>query len=155
MMNRGKREDKRKAEASFTVEASLLMAVILPVLVAVLLTGFYLHDRAYLQGITTELCGMGSNLRIYDDRESRMTRIRDRRLSHSLLWAGEAAGSVNCGEETVSADAGAGFPIPGITGHLMGDAKADLKAQWSRRLLRPTDLIWQIRGAKYLLDKTL
>ena len=74
--NRTTRKKRSCAQASFTVEAALLMTVILPVLIALLITGFYLHDRAFLQGVTTELCAMQSNLRMYEDSASQTERVR-------------------------------------------------------------------------------
>ena len=38
----------KRLRASFTIETTLLMSVILPVLIALLMAGFYVHDRAKL-----------------------------------------------------------------------------------------------------------
>ena len=141
------------AQASFTVEAALLMGMILPVLIAVLVMGFYLHDSAYLQGTVTELCARGSCLRLYSDRQEKLFAIRSGRLSRSLLWTKGASGSVSAGEDEVSAQAAGSFPVPGLAARLLGKSSLAVKAKWSRKLYKPTDLIWKIRAAKYLLDE--
>ena len=68
---RKKKKGSLYAEASFTVEASALMTIILPVLIVILLAGFYLHDSAYLQMTATELCAMGSNMKVYKESADR------------------------------------------------------------------------------------
>lgn len=143
------------AKASFTVEASLLMAIILPVLIAILLAGFYLHDSASLETAVTELCAMGSNLRGYGERSSDLEDVKNRRLSHSLLWTRQAAGTVSSGEEDVSARLSGTFPVPGLVGKLMGSAQIQVTKTWSRRLYRPAEMIWKIRAVKYLADSAL
>ena len=143
------------ANASFTVEASLLMALILPVLIAILLAGFYLHDSASLEMTATELCAMGSNLRDYGERASVLERVKNRRLSHSLLWTRQAAGTVGSGEETVSAQLSGTFTVPGLVSSLMGTAQTQITKTWSRSLYRPAEMIWKVRAAKYLADQAL
>lgn len=41
---------KRVKKASFTIEAALLMTCLIPLLTALIYLGFFLHDRAYMQG---------------------------------------------------------------------------------------------------------
>lgn len=45
----------KQVKASFTVEAALLMLIILPVLIGTIYLGFYLHDRAILSNGAYEL----------------------------------------------------------------------------------------------------
>lgn len=143
------------ARASFTVEAALLMGIILPVLIALLLAGFYLHDRAYLQCVTTELCARESNLRLYENRSAQLAGIRDQRLGHALLWTRNASGSFSEGDDSAEAQAAGSFPVPGLAARLFGAGQLEVKASWSRRLYKPADLIWKARAAKYLLDEAL
>lgn len=48
-------------KAQFTVEAALLMVIILPVLIGVLHAGFDLHDKVYLNGVNLERTSMYIN----------------------------------------------------------------------------------------------
>ncbi len=148
-------KNRWQAPGSFTVEAALLMGIILPVLIALLLMGFYLHDKACLQGTASELCARGSSLRLYKDREGTLAKIRDKRLSHSLLWTRDVSGGVTAGTDEMSASAEGSFPVPGLIAALTGNKLSTVGAKWQARLHDPTDLIWKIRGAKYLLDEVL
>ena len=145
------RRKRSCAQASFTVEAALLMAVILPVLIALLITGFYLHDRAFLQEVTTELCAMQSNLRMYEDSASRTERVRQHRLAHTALWAGDLNGECRSSKEQAAADMTGTFTLPGIIGALLS-SQSGIHAHWERRLYDPAPLIRNARAAKYLLD---
>ena len=152
---RKKKKGALYAEASFTVEASALMTIILPVLIVILLAGFYLHDSAYLQMTATELCAMGSNMKVYKESAADPESVKNTRLRHSLIWIRGASGTVSSGEDTVSAQLSGSFAVPGLAGRLMGFAKMQITKTWSRRLYRPSEMIWKIRAAKYLADAAL
>jgi len=140
------------ADASFTVEAALLMTIIVPVLIALLITGFFLHDQGYLQGTATELCAMQSNLRLYDDAASQTEKVRKHRLKQGTLWSRNLSGAVQSSEEKAGADMDGTFPLPGLTGALLPGDLTDMSAHWDRRMYDPAPLIRKIRAAKHLID---
>lgn len=44
---------KRK-KGSYTVEAAMLMSILIPVFIGIIYLGFYLHDKALLEGAALE-----------------------------------------------------------------------------------------------------
>ena len=139
----------------FTVEASLLMLLIIPVLTALLLCGFYVHDNAFLQGAAEEITAMGSNLAAYESRDSLLQRTLRQRVSHTMVWTRSVRSSVSCSDTDVQAEAGGTFPVPGLAAQLFGVQNASAGGSADRHLIRPARIIWKIRGAEYLIDQTL
>ena len=41
---------KKAEKGSFTVEISLIMSLLIPLLMCLIYLGFYMHDRAFLEG---------------------------------------------------------------------------------------------------------
>lgn len=75
----------KRARGSFTVEASLLMTIIIPVLVSLIYGSFYLHDCAVMQGAACELAAMASNLQGDPNRESLLQEKR-RSCCRGVCW---------------------------------------------------------------------
>ena len=45
---------KKAEKGSFTVEISLIMSLLSPLLMCLIYLGFYMHDRAFLEGAALE-----------------------------------------------------------------------------------------------------
>lgn len=150
-----RKRGKHAALAQFTVEAAFLMVIILPILAGVLLAGFYLHDRTFLQGTAVEVSAMGSVLQTDGDAEEKLGKLLKRRLKGSMLWALEASGTAECGEKQVSVSCSGSFHVPEITEVYLGKADGELQKIRERRLYDAADLIWKVRSAKYLIDALL
>ena len=140
--------------ASFTVEASLLMTVILPVLIALIITGFYVHDQACLQGTACEAAALGSCLRMYDDRAGVLQATMQKRRGGILLWTKGAGGSAQAGRDASSASCSGQFPLPSLTAALLAGSSLQVGASWQKALYQPARLIWKIKGVRYLLHST-
>ncbi|MCR5160778.1 MAG: hypothetical protein K6C06_03310 [Lachnospiraceae bacterium] len=147
-----KPEAARALKGEFTAEAALLMAVILPVLAALLLAGFYIHDRTMMQGAACEIAAMGSNLRLYDDKEGALQERKNTLASQGSLWTEGIKGNCRVSEEAAAAEYTGSFPVPGITAGLLLRGKASMQASWNRKLYRHTDMIRIVRGIKYVVD---
>ena len=136
----------------FTAEAALLMSVIFPVLVALLLAGFYIHDRTMMQGAACEIAAMGSNLRFYDGSTGTLQKTENALASQGGLWTEGIKGNCRVSEEASAAEFTGLFPVPGITAGLLLRNKASMQTSWSRKLYRHTDMIRIVRGIKYVVD---
>ena len=90
-----KAKRKRMAKGSFTVEAALLMTVLLPVIVSLIYTAFFLHDRTLLQGAACEVAAMGSNLSEEKDIDQILEKIKNQVMSARLLGTKDKAATVN------------------------------------------------------------
>lgn len=109
-------------KGSFTVEASLLMAILIPLLVGMIYLGFYLHNRAFLQGAAYELAQIGL---LYDREEDAVRAMEERSrqlLDGYLLGGGRWTGSVSLEREEVQVTLRGSLQAPGIAVELfLGD----------------------------------
>ena len=79
------------SKGSFTVEASLLMAILIPLLVGMMYLGFYLHNRAFLPGAACELAQIGL---LYDREEDALRAMKSKGIGScwtDIYWV-EAVG---------------------------------------------------------------
>ena len=129
----GKKEI-RTLKASFTVEAALLMGVILPVCVAII----------------CETAAMGSNFASRKD--GAVSKTAASISPHRLVWARNLSFSVAAGKDSVTATFSADFRVPGAIAALMTGGSIRLTGTWQRSICRPARLIWKIRGVKFLAD---
>ena len=152
---KSKKANLWRLPARFTVEASLLMLIIIPFLIALIIGGFYIHDRTYMQGVSCELTAMGSNLRLYDNRSSLLNKRAKGRLSHTLMWSRTASADVSADGSGVSSSCKGSFPVPGLTARMLSADNISIQTSASRNLLDPAALIWKVRSARYLIDQAL
>ncbi len=141
-------------QASFTVELSLLMGLVLAMLIAILIAGFYVHDQACLQGTVCELTAMAGNLQLYKDRDSKMGTCLEKR-KQTVIWSKNTAGEYSVGEDSASASCHGSFAVPGMTAGLLLGGSVDTGAGWKHNLYHPADIIRTAKGAKYLVDDIL
>ncbi len=142
-----------RLHASFTVEMSLLMTLILPALIALILIGFYVHDQNVMQGAAVEVTAMGSNLRQYEDRDGRLAELASSLCSHRLMWTRGASGSASAGSTSAQAAFSGSFPVPGLIARFVTGGSLTSGASCTRQLYRPTKLIRMARGVKFLLNE--
>ncbi len=147
-----KMRGKGKAAALMTLEAALLMSLILPLLAGIMVSGFYLHDRAYLQAVCTELSFLGSDLMLYSDREAQLDRTEEKRTSNALMWARTAECDHTAGDIEADAGARAGFHVPGLIAEVFPVRMPEISVSWKRNIYHPAELIWTVRSVKYTLD---
>ncbi len=140
------------AKASYTVEMTLLMSLILPLLIAILMAGFYLHDRALFQGAACEAAAMGSNLAVYDTQGSEVAALGHALTAHRAVWSRGASGSTSADQESASASFSGHFHWPGMIGKLWQSSHGQSEGQWSRRIYHSADLIRKVRGVEYVVD---
>lgn len=96
---------KRDLNGSFTVEAALLMTVLIPLLTALIYLGFYQHDKVWIANKTrTE--AMEAAL---DPRQKKPDG-----LERSTWPAGNVSGGVKRGKNKVTADRKGTFKNSGI-----------------------------------------
>lgn len=110
------------SKGSFTVEASLLMAILIPLLVGMMYLGFYLHNRAFLQGAACELAQIGL---LYDREEDAIKAMEQRNrqlLDGYLPGGGSWTGSVSLERKEVQVTLRGSLQAPGMAVNLfLGD----------------------------------
>lgn len=120
---------RRWERGSFTVEASMLMTVLLPAFVWVIYLGLYLHNQSFLQGAAYEMAAIGA---LYDDEKEALSAMEERKrelLENYLLKADAVQIEAKIQEEQVCVDLKGNMRMPGMAVRLFGKGETTLKAQ--------------------------
>ncbi len=138
-----------RLRASYTVEAALLMAVILPVLLALLYLGFYLHDRGVLNGAAQEIAAIADLNHWKESGNAHLGRSAAK-LADRTGASGKASSTASASGTQASVSYSASLRLPGLLPNLFGKSTLDTGASAKRDLLRPADTIRKIRGLEYV-----
>ena len=151
-MKRTQRKKRRKLKGYFTVEAALLMTLILPLLIALLLMGFYLHDQAKMVCIVGEGAAIGSTMRLYEDAAEVMEESVSKDAQAGMIWTRNVSTSSQLDEDEAGAQVEGSFRMPAFVSLFVTDGTRSLEKSSSRTLYRPAKLIRKVRGLKGLAD---
>ena len=146
------RNKEKKLKGSFTIEATLLMSFILPMLIALLMAGFYVHDRALLQGIACEAAARGNCLAMENGSASAVRKTIQERIPPGLMWAGNTGKQFQADEEQIHVSLSGTFRFPGFSSFLLPGGNRPVNGEWERTVYHPAKLIRKVRGAKALID---
>lgn len=135
--------------ASFTVEAALLMTVILPVLLAILYYGFYLHDKGGLNGAAQQVCAQADLNNWKSSGNNKLSKMAQK-LKGLTGASKNVSSSVSALSTQVSVSYRASLSLPGLLRPLFGKSRLDTGASAKRTLLYPADVIRKIRGLEYM-----
>ena len=138
-----------RLQASFTVEAAMLMWVILPVLLALLYLGLFLHDKGVLNGAAQEVAATADLNRFRNGGNARLARKADQ-LADRTGASGKAKSYVQVTDHEVSASYSASMKLPGLLPKLFGKETLDTGADVTRILPDAADTIRKIRGLEYV-----
>ena len=138
---------------SFTVEASLIMTILLPVLAAILYLGFCDHDRGILMGAACEITATADNMLWKKNPGNGLDRKASSLAKQHLLCARNVKTQVSVSEDHVRVSYSGSFSLPGILPRLFGKGVLSVDQQRDRVLLHPTDVIRTIRGLEYMTDR--
>ena len=138
-----------RMQASFTVEAAMLMCVILPVLLALLYLGLFLHDKGVLNGAAQEVAATADLNRFRNGGNAHLARKADQ-LADRTGASGKAKSSVQVTDHEVSASYSASMKLPGLLPKLFGKETLDTGANVTRILPDAADTIRKIRGLEYV-----
>ena len=140
-------------EGSFTVETTLLMMIILPVMIGLIIAGMFVHDRAKLQGYACELAARGSCLTVHTDRNAVLQRTASVLENKGTMWTRNVGISASANEEHASAGAAGSFSFPGFTGDFLESMVSSCSGEWERQIYHPAGLIRKVRGLHALHEK--
>lgn len=141
----------RTVRAVFTVEAALLMGILLPVLISILIAAFYVHDAGVLEGLACEAAAMGSN---YTERgEGNIHRTASEIGKKRTIWIHDISISVETNKKATVASYSGDFKIPGLMAQLLTGGRVTLTGRCRRAVCQPAKTIRMIRGVMYVLDE--
>lgn len=149
--------DKKRTmlKGSFTVEAALLMTIILPVLIALIYIGFYVHDSAVIQSVLCETAAMGSNLEGDPEREALLEKKKEELLKGRLIVAQQVSAELSVTDSKIVLNSDGTFCFPGMISQLVNGGSSDIQKKCERKLYHPAETIWKIRGIKTLADTVM
>lgn len=141
--------NRLSVKASFTVEAAMLMTLILPVLLALIYLGLFLHDKGVLNGAAQETVAIADLNRWKKSGNARLAG-RAGKLADRTGPSGKAKVSVSVSDHQASAEYDASMKLPGLLPKLFGKSTLDTGASAQRILPEPADTIRVIRGLEYV-----
>lgn len=151
-----KRDSSRKEiyemQGSFTVEASMIMGIVLMILVAILYASFYVHDRGVAQGIVCELAAYGNGLSWENTVEQQMEKRKKELISSRFLHTEGIKVTAAKEKDQVTAAFSGSFLIPEFVQPLFLEKEKSVEKTWKRAIYDPADTIRKIRGVKYMVE---
>lgn len=155
-MGRTKSDNSRFCEsrwkASYTVEAAILMAIILTVMAALLFAAFYLHDRAVLQAGSCEIAVTGSNTVTTKEQQNVISELKKLITKDRLLGSRNITNQIDAEDTAVKVVWQGSFPIPGFTANYFWQGKLDIDVSWNSKKAQPANTIRKIRGVRKLIN---
>lgn len=133
---------QEKQKGSYTVEAALLMGLILPVLVGIIYMGFFLHDRSFTQAAAHE-AAVYASLHA-DDKKADAESAAGRLIKGRLLGTADMSGSSSADEKSVQISYHGNFKVPGMVMQFW--AKQEVVSKVNLTIERPSRRIRKIRG---------
>lgn len=135
---------------SYTIETSLLMGILLPLLVGIIYIGFFLHDRSFLQCSAHEAASYASlhaDDKNADAAAAAQKLIADRTLGTQSISANTAAST-----RQVQVTYKGTFSFPGPVIPFFGQSTAIIESGVTLNLERPSRRIQKIRGASKVIS---
>lgn len=139
---------QEKQKGSCTVEAALLMGVILPVLVGIIYMGFFLHDRGFTQAAAHEVAVYASLHA--DDKKMDVESAANRLIKGRLLGVADMSGSSSADGKSVQISYHGNFKVPGMAAQFW--AKQEVSSRVTLTIERPSRRIQKIRGLVKAVD---
>ncbi|MCC8103055.1 MAG: hypothetical protein LIP11_12655 [Clostridiales bacterium] len=141
----------RAWKGSYTVEAAMVVSITVMVLASLILVSFYAHDRAVFQSFVCEIAAVGSNYATENERTSAVNLAKAQVSASRFLGSSSLSGSVQAGEDEVTASWSATYPVPGFAMEYLAGGELSIHTSWTSQIADPTDTIRLIRGAGELI----
>lgn len=151
-MNLSKESKSGEYKGSYTVEAALLMGIILLVMASLIIAGFYLHDRAVLQAMTCEIASAGSHVATEKEQQKVIADLRKILTRNRLMGSRNASEQTKSDKNEVSAVWQAEYPVPGMAAKFFIKNKLHIKVSWQMKRVKAAGLIRKVRGVRKLVN---
>lgn len=135
---------------SYTIETSLLMGILLPLLVGIIYMGFFLHDRSFLQCSAHEAASCAS-LHV-DDTNIDVTTAAQKLIKGRTLGTHDISADSAVGTRQVRVAYKGTFSFPGLTVPFFGQSASVIQSGITLNLERPSRRIQKIRGASKVIN---
>lgn len=141
-----------KLKGSYTVEAALIMSILIPLLSAIIYLGFYVHNKAVLQEAACRIVSAGSLNQAEGKASQVMEEIKQDILECRLIGMSGAQGEVTEGS-TLSASFRGSFYVPGLVMRFFCGNRMEITVNKSMKNVQPVKILQKIRSIEKLLDR--
>jgi len=141
-----------RARGSFTVEATLIMTILLPILTALIYTGYYYHDRGVLQAAACEVAACADNLQDTKDLQNKLNQLAVSLTDSRSIAVSSLRRTVSLSDSRVEVTCSGTLSLPGLIAPLFGKSTLSIRETCRRDLTQPTDIIRKARGVEYVMD---
>ena len=124
---------KTRLSAVFTVEAALLMALILPVLLSLIYLGFLDHDRGVLQGAACEAAALADNSAPDKARADKLRTLTEEIGKDAVLVSRSLESSFSLSKDFVQVSYTGSMKVPGLLPRLFGRETLPSQLQAERK----------------------
>lgn len=138
---------------STTLEASLLMGIMIPLLIGIIYLGFFLHDKALLQGAAIETAVYASLYKSGEEKKSLCEERANMLIRGRLLGIKAPRVSVNVDTSQITVKYEGKFKVPSMILKFFYNGSIPVKVQKVHSLKEPARTIQKVRGIQQLLDK--
>ena len=140
-----------RLRGSYTVEAALLMTVILPLLFGIIYLGFYLHNGAMMQNAAYELAVLES---LQGEEEEDFAEERKQALTGQAFFGlKNVQAEVKKGKKHITASLEGTFYIPGLVMRFWCQNRLKLSADAKLAVCEPGKTIARIHMLKKLIEE--
>ena len=145
-----KNKKEMRLAGSYTIEAALLMGIILPLLVGIIYMGFFLHDRGFLQAAAYEVAVYASLHA--DDNGMDMTKAAQTLTAGRMLGIRTVLTESTVGEHQVDVAYRGQFQVPGMIQRFFDQRAITVRSGVTLTLERPSKRIQKIRGIANIVN---
>lgn len=135
---------------SHTIEASLLMGILLPLLVGIIYMGFFLHDRSFLQCAAHEAASYASLHA--DDKNTDISAAAQKLITGRTLGTSDISADAAASTRQIQITYKGTFSFPGLSVPFFGQSAAPVRSGVTLNLERPSRRIQKIRGASKVIN---
>lgn len=132
-----------KQKGSYTVEATLLMGILLSVLVSIIYLGFWYHDRNFLRNAAYEAACTAS-LRA-DDENYQIGKVAGSLIKGRLLATSSLATDCKTTEKSAAVCYQGTFRVPGMIAVFFQKQRLEIKEECELSTQRPSERIQKVR----------
>lgn len=138
---------------SYTVEAALLMTIVIPVLTGILYLGFYLHNCALLNCAAYETAVYASLCREKEESRELVERKSRELISDRLLGARGISGDTSVEEDKVTVQYRGQMQLPGLVMRYFSGSVLEIKGSASLTLLKPGSTVVRLRSLEKIAEE--
>ncbi len=145
-----KKKEKVELNGSYTIEAALLMGILLPLIVAIIYMGYFMHDRSFLQGAAYEAAVLASLQA--DEKGVDLAGTAQCLTDGRTLGIRNISANFLSDEKCVQVNYEGNFQMPGMSRRFFGRDGIAVRSGVTLSLERPSRRIQKLRGMAKVID---